>query len=77
MPNIFDEDEEEDWSPDEDEDETIPCPNCKKDIYDGAEQCPYCRQYISEEDVPREAKPIWIVIGTLVCLALAAMWVLG
>lgn len=78
MPATFDnDDEDEQWSEDSDDDDTIPCPHCKKAIYDGAEQCPFCGKYISEEDAPREAKPLWIVIGAIICLVLAAMWVFG
>ena len=72
MPRTLTDDE---WEDDSDDDETIPCPHCKKDIYDGAEQCPYCGNYISEEDSPREAKPLWLVIGAVICLAVAVLWI--
>ncbi len=75
MPRTFDDDEEdEDF---DDGDDTIPCPHCKKQIYDGAEQCPYCGNYISEEDSPREGKPVWIIIGGVLCLAVVIMWLWG
>jgi len=77
MPRTLDHDDDDDeWEDDTDDDgdDTIPCPHCKKEIYDGAEQCPYCGQYISEEDSPREAKPLWIVIGAILCLAVAVLW---
>jgi uncharacterized protein (DUF983 family) len=72
MPRTID-DEDDDFD-DNDDDDTIPCPHCKKQIYDGAEQCPNCGYYISEEDAPREAKPVWIVIGGILCLAVMIMW---
>ena len=76
MPRTATEDdwENDDFGDDED-DNTVPCPHCKKDVYDGAEQCPYCGQYISEEDKPRESKPVWIVIAGAVCLAMVILWV--
>jgi hypothetical protein len=71
--------DDEDWEGDDfgggDDDETIPCPHCKKHIYEGAEQCPHCGMYVSEEDVPREAKPAWIIIGGVVCLVMVILWV--
>jgi len=67
-----DEWEEDDEGEDED---TIPCPYCKAEIYDGAEQCPKCGRYISEEDAPAEAKPRWIVIASVLCLVIAILWV--
>jgi hypothetical protein len=50
MPRTLNDDE---WEDDSDDDETIPCPYCKKDVYEGAEQCPYCGNYLSAEDAPR------------------------
>lgn len=40
-----------DWEyPEEDEgdevSETIPCPNCGADVYEDAEQCPVCGEFI-------------------------------
>jgi hypothetical protein len=62
---------------DEDEfgDDTIPCPHCKRDIYDSAEQCPYCGHYISDEDPASSPKPAWIIVGGLLCLAIVILWV--
>lgn len=69
--------EEEEWQPDEDEDddETVPCPHCQRPVYEGAEQCPHCGLYISEEDKPAESKPKWIVIGGLICVVIVILWV--
>lgn len=74
--------DEDDWDEDEEEDEgegedTIPCPHCRRQIYDGAERCPNCGEYISIEDGPRERKPIWIVATCVVCLVVALFWVLS
>ncbi len=68
--------DENEWQPDEeDDDDTTPCPHCAKMIYDGAEQCPYCGNYISEEDAPRAMKPLWMIIGGVVCLAIVVLWI--
>ena len=77
MPRIATDDEwdADNYSDDDDDDDTIPCPHCEKEIYDGAEQCPYCGQYISEEDAPRDRRPGWIILGASICLAIVIMWV--
>ena len=83
MPRTIDRDDDweddrddAEWTPDEDdEDETVPCNHCGRAIYEGAEQCPYCGNYVSEEDEPRQAKPLWIVVSAVICLAVVILWI--
>ncbi len=42
----FDDDDFDDDYDDDDESETIPCPSCGADIYEDAEACPHCGDYI-------------------------------
>jgi hypothetical protein len=76
-------DSDHDWDDDEpswdedDDDYTVPCPFCKRPIHEDAQRCPYCGNYISEEDRPPQRKPWWIVVGVLVCLYLVYRWVTG
>lgn len=72
-----DDGDDSEWTPDEDEDDeqTVPCPHCGKPVYEGAEQCPLCGNYISEEDAPQQAKPLWIVVGGLICLVMVILWI--
>jgi hypothetical protein len=72
-----DEDPDDDYESDEDEDPTDTCPYCKKSIYDDAEQCPHCGQYISQEDRPPNQKPWWILAGVAICLYLIYRWTFG
>ena len=58
-----------------DEPELVACPNCRRMISEVAEQCPYCRNYISHEDAPRRI-PWWVLIGAVVALAGALFWIL-
>jgi uncharacterized paraquat-inducible protein A len=58
-------------------DDTIDCPYCRAPIYEDAVQCPRCGNYLSSEDAPPARKPWWIIIGILVCLAVALVWVFG
>ncbi len=62
--------------PDDDEESatTVPCPHCFHTVYDDAEWCPGCGQYLSEEDAPRR-RPWWIVLGVFACLAVVLGWV--
>lgn len=45
-----DEHDDEDWEhgawEDDEELEFLPCPECGKQVYEEAEQCPYCGSYI-------------------------------
>jgi hypothetical protein len=66
--------EDEDW-PDEDEDEpTIPCPHCRREVLEDAERCPYCEHYLSKEDAPPARKPWWIIMGVIACLCVVYLW---
>jgi predicted nucleic acid-binding Zn ribbon protein len=56
--------------------DTLPCPYCGKPVYDGAEQCPRCGNYLSAEERPVQKKPLWIVIAAVVCLIIIFLWIL-
>jgi hypothetical protein len=49
------------------EDAVLPCPNCLAVIHDETVRCPRCGEYLSES---MRKKPLWLVIGAVVCLAL-------
>jgi hypothetical protein len=54
----------------DDELPTVPCPQCKEDILEEAEQCPHCGYYVSREDTPAGRKPgAWVVVMVLALLA--------
>ncbi len=63
--------------PDEDEygDETVPCPYCGAAVYEDAERCPRCENYLSGEDAPSQV-PLWLKLTALVCLAVVVGWVI-
>jgi predicted nucleic acid-binding Zn ribbon protein len=75
MPRDTNRGEESDNLPDgahhEDEPETVPCPDCRQPVPEDDDYCSQCKTFISLEDSPPARKPTWIVIGLLVCLALA------
>ena len=75
MPIVRDSnDEDEDW---DDEDNVAPCGNCGQDIYDDAERCPYCGEYISREDRRFTGKPWWIILGVLLSFFVIYGWIIG
>ena len=60
-------------SHDDEDDETVPCPYCGAAVYEDAERCPRCENYISREDAPSRL-PLWVKLTALVCLAVAVGW---
>jgi RNA polymerase subunit RPABC4/transcription elongation factor Spt4 len=60
---------------DEEETLTTSCPACGAEVYEDAEQCPVCGNYITHSTSPWQGRsPLWIVLGTLGALAL--LWTL-
>ena len=80
-------DHDDDWEEDEsagdeegdsdDDDYTVPCPYCKRPIYEDAQRCPYCERYLSDEDAPPARKPWWVIAGAVLCLYVVYRWVAG
>ena len=60
-----------------DEDTTIPCPYCRRPIYEDSQRCPHCGNYISEEDAPAARKPWWIIVGALLVLYVVYRLIVG
>jgi hypothetical protein len=58
---------------DEDGDETVKCPYCGAAVYEDAERCPSCENYLSREDEPSRF-PVWVKLTALVCLTVAVGW---
>jgi hypothetical protein len=70
-------DEEADCGDDSDEEPTVPCPYCRRDILEDSPRCPYCERYISEEDHASPRNPLWVIATALICLGIAIWWVLA
>ena len=69
--------EEDGWDGDDGDEEepTVPCPYCRREIHEDAQRCPYCENYISAEDAPPARKPWWIIVGVLLALYAVYRWV--
>jgi ribosomal protein S27AE len=63
----FDDNEYPDPDYDDDSDDvtqTVRCPNCGTDVYEDAEQCPTCGEYVVMATSAWEGKPLpWVLIG--------------
>jgi hypothetical protein len=71
----YESDQDEDYLEDDEDDEpTIPCPHCRREIHEDAPRCPYCERYISREDAPAR-KPWWLVLGVGACLYVVYRWI--
>lgn len=57
----------EDWEypdPDDDDDgevETVACPSCGVDVYEEAQQCPHCGQYIDASTLALAGRSWWFI----------------
>lgn len=58
----WDEFQDEDWSDDDGETFVAPCPNCGADVYEDAEQCPVCGDYIVHDTHAWSGKPLWWIL---------------
>ena len=72
-------DEFDDTLDDDDEDSTIPCPYCRREIHEDSPRCPYCENYISAEDSHPAtfAKPWWVIVGAILGLFAVYRWLFG
>jgi uncharacterized protein (DUF983 family) len=68
-------DADDEFDSEEDDKSTIACPNCHKQVYDDAEQCPYCGHYISDQDWS-SGKPLLVVVGMILCLLVVFYWLI-
>ncbi|HLN30079.1 MAG TPA: zinc-ribbon domain-containing protein [Gemmataceae bacterium] len=62
--------------PEEEEEETVPCPHCRRQIYEDAERCPNCGHYLSIEDGSFRARPWWFISGFVICVVIVVGWIL-
>lgn len=74
----FESEDEDEFDPAEgEEDSTVACPYCRRQIHEESERCPYCEHYISEEDAPPGRRPWWIIIGFIACAVVIYMWIVN
>ena len=52
---------------------TVPCPHCGADVFDEADVCPRCGNFILHEDQRNKHRPVWLMIAVIVCLAIVLL----
>ncbi len=71
--------QERDVDPDERDDDTptVPCPSCREPVYEFADRCPSCGEWIvpTGGDASRR-NPAFVVFVVLIVVALLFLWVL-
>ncbi|MEM8734248.1 MAG: hypothetical protein AAGG44_08500 [Planctomycetota bacterium] len=67
----WDDSADEGW--DDDETSTVPCPFCKREIYEEAIRCPYCDQYVEGLSSPKPSQPTWVLWTAVLLLVLFAL----
>jgi hypothetical protein len=68
---------EDNFDTDPEEEPTVPCPHCRRQIHEDAQRCPYCEHYLSDEETTPGHKPWWIIAGVLACLYVVYRWIAG
>jgi len=51
-----------------DESETLPCPVCGEEIFEDAERCPYCGQYVTPRLGGHSGWGKWLLFGLAILL---------
>lgn len=66
--------DDEDWDDDEST-SVIPCSNCGADVYEEADSCPACGEYLIGGSRPLANKPAWfVVLGLLGIIAVIVLF---
>lgn len=63
---------------DDGDDYTRPCPHCGAEIYDDADYCPVCNQYILSTTSPWHGRSAtWLILGLVGAIAAVMMLLLA
>jgi len=64
-------------TPDDEPVDTIRCPECRRDVYEDAEACPYCGHFLVADTSAWAGRPMWwIVLGFVGIVALVGSLIL-
>ena len=55
------------------DDDTEPCPHCRRLIHELSDFCPHCGQYITLEEPPMR-KQWWIILAVAACILIVLLW---
>jgi hypothetical protein len=54
--------------PSSDDHDAVPCPFCGRSVYEFADVCPGCGNFIGGADDPTPHRSWWMIAGLLLCL---------
>jgi endogenous inhibitor of DNA gyrase (YacG/DUF329 family) len=57
----------------QDDTDTVPCPQCGRDVYEDAERCPSCGLYLTREEGPLRQSWTFRILA-IICLIVALAW---
>jgi hypothetical protein len=63
------------WEDDDSDTLTVACPKCGMDVYEDAEQCPLCGEWMTRSLRGWEGKPAWWIVLGLLGIG-AVLWLL-
>jgi predicted nucleic acid-binding Zn ribbon protein len=68
--------DDEDWPEDNDEGETVRCPECGTDVYEDSQHCPGCG-HLMERSRPffSNNTPWWMILGAILAFGACAVLV--
>jgi hypothetical protein len=74
-------DEDDDWEDPEPADESddaelATCPSCGEEIFEDAERCPYCGDYVVHSTSPFAGRPLWFCVLGLLGVAATVFYLL-
>ena len=72
----WDDDEEDPWETD-DETAVVPCPICHMPVFEDAERCPSCGDYLVHRRSPWSERPWWWVALGLLGSGALIYWLLA
>ena len=55
----------------------MPCPYCRRHLFEDSPRCPYCERYTTNEDHAGPSKLVRMIVTPLVCVGIAIWRVLG
>lgn len=76
-------DEDDDWEGpesdefDDDDAELVKCPSCGEEIFEEAQQCPYCGDYVVPSTSALGGRPFWFCVLGLLGVAATVFYLLS
>lgn len=50
----------------------VTCPRCGEEIYEDADRCPTCGQYVSPGTT--SGRPTWVIVAAILSLLAVLLW---